>query len=46
MSDSQFDTSIDKTKFIPPTRLEEGLRKTLIYEFVEDNSDKEVFETE
>ena len=46
MSNSQFDTSIDKTKFIPPTRLEEGLRKTLIYEFVEDNSDKEVFETE
>tara|TARA_Y100000741_G_C18231501_1_gene550013 strand:+ start:136 stop:1113 length:978 start_codon:yes stop_codon:yes gene_type:complete len=46
MSNSQFDTSINKTKFVPPAQLKEGLRGTLIYEFIEDNSDKEVFETE
>lgn len=46
MSNSQFDTSVSKTTFIPPINLEEGLRRTLIYEFIEDNSDKEIFKTE
>jgi len=46
MSNSQFDTSINKTKFVPPFQLKDGLRKTLTYEFLEDNTDKDIFETE
>tara|TARA_B100000614_G_C14549357_1_gene493366 strand:+ start:845 stop:1822 length:978 start_codon:yes stop_codon:yes gene_type:complete len=46
MSDSQFNTSIDSTNFIPPMEIKEGLRKTLEYEFLNDNSDKKTFETE
>jgi hypothetical protein len=32
--------------FIPPVTLEEGLQKTLKYEFLEDNKDKKIFFTE
>lgn len=43
---TQFASSVSKTNFVPPVTLEEGLARTLRYEFLEDNSDKQVFETE
>mgnify|MGYP007071531418 CR=1 FL=1 len=43
---TQFGSSIFQTKFVPPVSLEEGLKKTIHYEFIEDNSDKKTFETE
>tara|TARA_B100001057_G_scaffold315550_1_gene315667 strand:- start:123 stop:1112 length:990 start_codon:yes stop_codon:yes gene_type:complete len=43
---TSFNTSINETSFIPPFSLEEGLKRTLNYEFVEDNSEKEIFFTE
>lgn len=46
LSNSQFDTSLKQTGFKPPVTLEEGMINTLIYEFIEDNKNKEVFETE
>jgi len=46
MSNSQFNSSVYKTSFKPPVKLSTGLQKTLNYEFIEDNSDKDVFETE
>lgn len=46
MSTTQFSSSIDETGFIPPISLEDGLNKTLHYEFLEDNSDKRTFKTE
>ena len=45
-SDSMFSSSINKSGFIPPIALEDGLQKTLKYEFLEDNKDKKVFFTE
>ena len=45
-SDSMFSSSINKSGFIPPIPLEDGLKKTLNYEFLEDNKDKKVFFTE
>jgi nucleoside-diphosphate-sugar epimerase len=46
MGTTQFTSSISETGFIPPITLEEGLTETLRYEFIEDNSDKQTFETE
>ncbi len=46
MGTTQFASSISKTNFVPPVSLEEGLARTLRYEFLEDNSDKQTFETE
>ena len=46
MSTTQFATSLSETGFVPPVSLEEGLVRTLRYEFLEDNSDKQIFETE
>lgn len=46
MGTTQFTSSFNKTGFIPPFSLEEGLDKTLQYEFLEDNSDKPVYKTE
>ncbi len=46
MGTTQFSSSISKTDFVPPVSLEEGLKKTLSYEFLEDNSGKQTFETE
>ena len=46
MSTSQFSSSISETQFTPPVGLEEGLEKTLRYEFLDDNSDKQTFESE
>ena len=46
MGTTQFSSSVSKTGFVPPVSLEEGLARTLRYEFLEDNSDKKTFETE
>lgn len=46
MSTTQFSSAVDETGFIPPVSLEEGLARTLRYEFLEDNSDKLTFDTE
>ncbi len=43
---TQFASSASETGFVPPVSLEEGLVRTLRYEFLEDNSDKKTFETE
>jgi len=44
-SDSMFDTSVAKSGFVPPVKLEDGLAKTIKYEFV-DKQEGEVFFTE
>jgi nucleoside-diphosphate-sugar epimerase len=46
MGTTQFASSVSDTGFVPPVSLEEGLSRTLRYEFMEDNSDKRTFETE
>mgnify|MGYP001291395807 FL=1 len=46
MGTTKFSSSIDQTDFIKPISLEDALIKTLHYEFLEDNSEKEIFETE
>lgn len=46
MSTTQFSSAADQTGFIPLYSLSEGLKKTLRYEFIEDNSHKPTFETE
>jgi nucleoside-diphosphate-sugar epimerase len=46
MGTTSFNTSINNSGFTPPVCLEDGLRRTLKYEFVYDNSDKRIFETE
>lgn len=46
MSTTQFSSSINATNFEPPVSLDEGLARTLNYEFLEDNSEKQTFETE
>lgn len=46
MGTTQFASSISSTDFEPPFKLEDGLAKTIRYEFLEDNSDKQTFETE
>ncbi|MDX1490611.1 MAG: NAD-dependent epimerase/dehydratase family protein [Pseudohongiellaceae bacterium] len=45
-SNSMFNSSISTTGFVAPVSLEEALRKTVTYEFIENNKDKEVFYTE
>ena len=46
MGTTQFASAVSKTGFVPPVTLEEGLARTLRYEFLEDNSDKQIYETE
>tara|TARA_B100000900_G_scaffold386359_1_gene376771 strand:- start:172 stop:1182 length:1011 start_codon:yes stop_codon:yes gene_type:complete len=46
MSTTQFASSMNNIDFVPPVSLEEGLARTLRYEFLEDNSGKQIFETE
>lgn len=46
MGTTQFSSSINNTGFKAPFSLEEGLARTLRYEFLEDNSEKRTFETE
>ena len=46
MGTTQFATSLSETRFVPSVTLEEGIVRTLRYEFLEDNSDKQTFKTE
>ena len=46
LSTTQFSSSIDKTGFVAPYTLKDGLKKTLVYEFIEDNEGKITYETE
>ncbi len=46
MGTTQFNSSINKTDFVAPISLADGLYKTLKYEFIDDNSDKPTYETE
>ncbi len=46
MGNTQFKSSINKTGFVPPVSLKEGLLRTIRYEFIDDNSDKHTFESE
>lgn len=43
---TQFNTAVSQTGFVPPVSLEEGLKRTVIHEFLEDHSKKPVFYTE
>ena len=46
MATTQFRSSVSQTDFEPELSLEEGLSKTLRYEFLDDNSEQPTFETE
>lgn len=46
LSTTQFDSSLEITGFEAPYKLEDGLQKTLKYEFIENNEHKVTFETE
>lgn len=46
MGTTQFGTSAGESGFVAPVSLEDGLSKTLLYEFVEDNSKNRTFDTE
>ena len=46
MSTTEFASSISCTGFVPTRSLQEGLERTLRYEFLEDNSNKRTFDTE
>lgn len=46
MKTTQFKSAVRDTDFVPPITLEDGLNKTIQYEFLEDNSDKPMFYTE
>lgn len=46
MGTTQFSSSIAETDFTPPVSLEDGMARTITYEFLEDNSDNQTFETE
>ena len=43
---TQFATSVDRTAFVAPVSLEEGLRRTVRHEFLEDHNEEKVFFTE
>lgn len=46
MGTTKFKSSVSNTGFVPPISLEEGLKKTIHYEFLEDNSKKRTFDSE
>ena len=46
MGTTAFETSISTSGFEPTVTLQEGLKRTLTYEFLEDNSKKRAFFTE
>jgi len=46
MGTTAFNTSIENSGFTPTVTLENGLKRTLDYEFIEDNSSKRTFITE
>jgi GlcNAc-P-P-Und epimerase len=43
---TQFGTSLDKTGFVRPVSLREGLFRTIRHEFVEDHTEEKAFFTE
>ena len=43
---TQFGSSVSKTDFVAPVKLEDAIERTLRYEFIEDNTDRPVFLTE
>ena len=45
-SDSVYGTAVDKSGFVSPVPLEEALRRTVVYEFLETHDDEGVFFTE
>ena len=46
MGTTQFSSSFSETQFVSPVGLEEGLKKTISYEFLDDNSSQRTFDTE
>ena len=46
LATTQFSSSILETEFKAPVSLQDGINKTLNYEFIEDNTNKRTFETE
>ena len=46
MATTQFSSAVADIKFVPPYTLEEGLVKTIRYEFLENNRGKPTFDTE
>ena len=46
MGTTSFDSSIEHTNFKPQVSLEDGLKRTLKYEFQENNTTKRIFTTE
>lgn len=46
MGTTQFSSSVSETGFVAPISLQNGLAKTLRYEFLEDNSMNRIFDTE
>ena len=46
MGTTQFKSSVDDTGFVAPISLEDGLTRTIRYEFLEDNSHEQTFNTE
>lgn len=45
-ANSVFDTAVAKTNFVPPVKLYDGFKSTLSYEFLESNSDTDVYYSE
>jgi nucleoside-diphosphate-sugar epimerase len=43
---TQFSSSVIHSGFLPPVSLDDGLSRTIKYEFIEDNSDEKTFKTE
>ena len=43
---TQFTSMMNETGFIPPVSLEDGIARTIRYEFLEDNSNRRTFKTE
>ena len=46
MGTTAFNTSISKTGFIPSCKLEDGIERTLRYEFIEDHTGDKLFFSE
>ena len=46
MGTTQFASTINETGFVAPVSLEDGLARTLKYEFLEDNSGKRIFNSQ
>ena len=46
MGTTQFASSASPTNFSAPVSLEDGLARTLHYEFIADNSEKKTFDAE